>query len=333
MSHPDRKERVLVTGANGFVGSHLVEALLEREYEVICFIQRSDVPYWIRELDVKFIYGDVTKKETLTEAVVDIDYIYHLSALLRGRDTNAIFRVNYEGTKNLVEVCMDSGVKLKRFLYTSSILAAGPTGKDGWFNEDFPCHPIDDYGRSKLMAEQYLNTMGSQIPYTIVRLPLVYGPRSFCGLFPFFKLLNKKIQFSFNEIQTNVVFVLDAAQGMIQAAENQNTVGKIFLLGEDRIYTYSEICQIISDALLKKPIKLSIPFFILYIVAFFCEVVARIRRTEPTLRRSALGSVFQCRYFRFDMQRATRVFGYLTRYPLSKGAKISARWYRERNLI
>ncbi|NIO49756.1 MAG: NAD-dependent epimerase/dehydratase family protein [Candidatus Aminicenantes bacterium] len=173
------KTKVLVTGVGGFIGSHLAESLIKRGYEIVGLLAPEEDSPWIRNLDATFIYGDITDKDSLNKTVEGITYIYHLAALLGGSHCEKIYQTNFEGTKNLVNVCLELGIKLKRFLFVSSVAAMGPARKKEIFDEGVLRKPISDYGRSKLLAEQFLSSIKTRLPITIVRLPLVYGPRTF----------------------------------------------------------------------------------------------------------------------------------------------------------
>lgn len=123
------KTKVMVTGVGGFIGSHLAEALIKKGYEVVGLLAPEEDSPWIKNLDATFIYGDITDKDSLYKAVEGITYIYHLASLLGGTQGGMIYQTNFEGTKNLVDVCLDLGIKPKRFLFTSSMAAIGPAQK------------------------------------------------------------------------------------------------------------------------------------------------------------------------------------------------------------
>jgi len=326
-------EKVLVTGAGGFIGSHLVESLLERDCEVVGLLRPAEDPRWIRGLDAAFFFGDLTRKETLHEPLRGVSRVYHLAARMGGWDKpEYVYRVNYEGTRNLLEACRESNLDLKRFLFVSSVTASGPTGGSRVFDEGTPPHPRSPYGRSKLMAEDHVRQNAGPIPATIVRLPLVYGPRSLKGLYVFFKMVNAGFQLSLGNGRSNLGFVSDIVSGIMAAAESPISVGRTYILGEDRSYTYSEIYSHISRALGKRPLKIRIPYFLLYSAAFLNEKFADIRRIRPAIRRDSL-SFYMRSEWRFSSNKAARELECRTNYPAERGIRITADWYRENGFL
>jgi nucleoside-diphosphate-sugar epimerase len=328
-----QKEKVLVTGAGGFIGSHLVESLIEKGYEVVCLLKPEENIRWIKDLDATLIYGDVTDKNTLYESVNRVSYVYHLAARMGGGDKPSyIYKVNYEGSKNLIQVCIESGVKLKRFLFVSSVATVGPTGDSQVFDEKNSPNPKTHYGKSKLLAENYLRESGEKIPYTIVRLPLVYGPRSLRGLYLIFKIINSGFQLLVGKSKTNLGFVKDIVKGMILSAENPVAVGQIYFLGEDRIYSSCELTRHITDALGKKTLKIWVPYSFLYSLAFFIEKFADVTGTHAAIRRDSLSAYLNSNW-RFSMKKAKKELKFKTEYPLEKGLKITANWYKEKGIL
>ena len=327
------KTKVMVTGVGGFIGSHLAEALIKKGYEVVGLLAPEEDSPWIKNLDAAFIYGDIADKGSLYKAVEGITYIYHLASLLGGSQGEKIYQTNFEGTKNLVDVCLDLGIKLKRFLFVSSVAAMGPAQKKEIFDEEVRCKPVSDYGRSKLLAEQFLSSIKTRLPITIVRLPLVYGPRNFWGLFYLYKIINKGIRIDIGQAETNVGFITDIVSGMISASESPIAAGKTYHLGEDKAYSSNEVMNIIAKALGKKTVRLKIPYSLLNLTTLFFELHAKITGTKPVIQRQAITDYFKYRYWRIDMSKAKREFGFEAKVPFKTGAKITADWYKKEGFI
>ena len=325
------KLKVLVTGAAGFIGSHLVEALKEKNYDVVGLITETDDFRWIKNLEASFVFGDITDKSSLYKAVSGVQYIYHLAALLGDPNPENYYRINCTGTKNLVNVCLDSGTELQRFLFTSSITAMGPSGENK-LHEESPCNPVNGYSHSKLLAEKFLESKKEQLPTTVVRLPLVYGPRSVGGLFPLFKMFNKGIRFNIQTTEINLGFVQDIVKGIILAAESPVTLGKTYLLGEDKVYTSNQIFDTIEKALGKKTIKFKLSLPMLNFIAHILEIRAKINGERALILRRNLNNYVKHRW-QIDMSKSQREFGFQPEIPFETGAKITADWYKKEGFI
>jgi nucleoside-diphosphate-sugar epimerase len=232
----------------------------------------------------------------------------------------------------MVDVCQESGVKLKRFLFVSSIAAVGETGKSGYADETITPNPRSDYGKSKLAAENYIKEVGDKLPSTIVRLPLVYGPRNFHDIYTIFRFAGKRIKLVLGSTSTSVGFVKDITSGIILAAEKDCAIGQTYFLGEEEAYSYPELAGHVARGVGKKTVKVRIPYFILYIIAFFVETVSAIKGTEPFLQRRPLKEFLKSNW-RFSMKKAMEELNFKTEYPLPRGAKITADWYRENGFI
>jgi dihydroflavonol-4-reductase len=282
---------------------------------------------------MEFIRADITRKETLASTVQGVKYIYHLAALRACPDTEKLFLINLQGTKNLVDVCLKIEPKIEKFLFTSSAKIIGPTAPDEIFTEADTCWPVSDYGRSKLLAEEYLESKREGLPFTIVRLPLVYGPRNLAGLYTAFKLISRGIRIDVGLGETNVGYVSDIVEGIILAAENPLTTGQRYFIGEDRSSSVDDWFTSIETALNKKTvcIKLFYPFMFLY--ASFSEMYANLRRAVPVLTRYNLRYIKKYPVCRIGMEKAKKDFGYRTKIPLSKGVKLTARWYKDHGYL
>jgi nucleoside-diphosphate-sugar epimerase len=324
---------VLVTGAAGFIGSNLVPELLRLGNRVTCLVRPGEDIRHIRGLACRIVYGDLLDKATLAAAVVGAEYIFHLAAVMGGVTPEALLQVNCTGTKNLVEACREQGVAPERFLFVSSATVMGPSGKDAPLNEEAPCRPVSAYGRSKLRAEEYLATQKDALAYTIIRLPVVYGPGSDGGLYIFFKLVSKGVQVNFGTLQATVCFVADAVQGMIAAAAYPGARGKTYILGERNGYPVRQVYRTIAAILGKRPVTLPLPYFALHVASFFIEVFSKLMKSVPVLTREELTLYVKYRYWVYDTVKAVRDFGFQSRYPFEQGARITIDWYRRHGFI
>jgi nucleoside-diphosphate-sugar epimerase len=168
----------LVTGANGFIGSHLVEHLLASKMEVRCLVRKSSDLRWIEGLPVRIRHGDVRDgSEDMKSAVDQVDLIFHLAGSTKAQSQESFDSSNFTGTMNLAEAAVRYAPNLSRFVLVSSQAAAGPSKNRLPVRETDVPRPVTPYGRSKLKAEQALLARSGELPVVVVRPPSVYGPR------------------------------------------------------------------------------------------------------------------------------------------------------------
>lgn len=324
--------KVLVTGASGFIGSYLIEALLKKGYEVTGFVLKSDELKWIKDLKIKLVYGDVTDKSTLYSAVEGADYIYHLAAAIVAPEYEDYIRINCGGMRNVVEACIERGVNLKRLLFVSSVAAMGPSGRLNIADEDCECNPISFYGESKIKAEKELKKLGGKLPWTVVRLPMVYGPRSNEGLASYFKIIGRRIKPLVGNGESNVCYVKDVVKGMILAAEADVAVGKTYILAEPRLYTRKELAACIERALGKKAVTLRIPLFLVLMSVPVFAVWGKITGKRPLFNMRNYNDIkYDC--WRCSTKRIEKELGFKVDYDFATGAKETVEWYKQEGII
>ncbi|MCJ7578895.1 MAG: NAD(P)-dependent oxidoreductase, partial [candidate division Zixibacteria bacterium] len=218
-----QKPKALVTGANGFVGSHLVEKLLSIGYQVTCLVRKTSNLRWLSGLKVEYVYADISERESLSReagsfgknVLKDVDFIFHVAGLTKAKTEEEYSKANYEGTKNLLEACVKDNPQIKRFVYISSQAAVGPGKDDRPLDETAPCNPITDYGKSKLEGEKIVLEYSSKLPVTVIRPPAVYGPRD-SDILSFFKVANKgfKTLFGKGESYLSLCYIEDLVDGI-----------------------------------------------------------------------------------------------------------------------
>jgi len=168
------EKKTLVTGGTGFIGSHLVEELINRGENVKCIVREDyfkDRISSLKALGVEIVYGDILNKESIKNAMNNVETVYHLAAIARPMSIleEEYFKVNVTGTRNILDVCNDA--EIKKIVYTSSISAVGPTRDGNPIDENTLCVPIDTYGRSKLESENVVREFFEKykIPIVVVR--------------------------------------------------------------------------------------------------------------------------------------------------------------------
>jgi nucleoside-diphosphate-sugar epimerase len=169
--------KTLVTGCSGFIGSHLASALIKKGWQVYALVRQTTDTTWLEEQKINLVYGDYTDADSLEKAAAGMDYVFHLGALLNSTKWEHFYRANTLATGNLLAACEKSNPGVKRFVFVSSIAAAGPSGKGQLKNENAPCRPVSLYGKSKMEAEQSVSQYSGRLPVVIIRPPNVLGTR------------------------------------------------------------------------------------------------------------------------------------------------------------
>ncbi len=166
--------KVLVTGASGFIGLHLVKALQAAGHDLTCLVRPSSSVASLEAAGVRLVRGDITDGPSLRGAVAGQDVVYQLAGCLRALHPKQLYRVNEEGVRNLAQACAEQPTP-PVLVTVSSLAAVGPAVEDQPRREGDPPAPVSHYGRSKLAGERAARPLAGQVPITIVRPPVVFG--------------------------------------------------------------------------------------------------------------------------------------------------------------
>ncbi|MDR3111572.1 MAG: NAD-dependent epimerase/dehydratase family protein [Elusimicrobiota bacterium] len=316
---------ILVTGATGFVGSHIVETLLEKKHKIFCFVRKSSNLKWIKNLGVEYKIGDFIDVKFLKSVVKNMDFIVHCAGVVRANSQKEYFEINVENTKNLCESVLSSNPCLKKFIFISSQAAMGPSTESIRKIADAE-NPVSDYGFSKLYAEKQIKKIFfEKIPYTIFRPASVYGPRD-KDIFIFFNLVHKHLRpFTTTKRLLQLVFVKDIANAVSNAMENQNTINKTYYLAEKSIYSWEDIARIISTCSNRKTFPLPLPDFIFKIAGFIAQIVSHISKSPAVLNHQKITEMLQSSWTADTSSSQSDLNVNFTSFEL--GAKITYNWY------
>ncbi|HAM38688.1 MAG: hypothetical protein A2474_05410 [Elusimicrobia bacterium RIFOXYC2_FULL_34_12] len=318
--------KVLVTGGTGFLGSHLVEALLKKKYSVRCIIRNPNNLKWLNNLDCEIIRGDCVSKECLYNIASDVDYVFHLAGLVRAKKIEELVETNAVGTRNLVEAVFEKNKQIKKFVYISSQAAAGPSTNGKPKTESAEPNPVSEYGKSKLCGELEVLKFKDAMPIVILRPPAIYGPRD-KDIFVFFEQVKKGFFFlPKKEKLINISYVSDICDGIIAAAESKQTNGEIYFIGDDTVYSWRKLGEVLTDVANPKTRMIRIPEFVFYVSALFSEVSALIKGKPALVSFDKLKEIKQNSWF-FSADKAKKDFGYSPKISLEEGIKITYNWY------
>jgi len=242
--------KTLVTGASGFIGTHLVKALVEEGRDVRCLVRKTSNTQYLDDLGVELFYGELASKETLAGIAKDVDIVYHLAGEVYTKRCKNFYIANFEGTKNLIEACFLNHIE--KFIYLSSIAAVGPNqSQNVLLNERSQCKPIDSYGKSKLKSENLLIQIFKKygFPAVIIRAPTVYGPLGQPKIITrIVRMVNsgRLLIVGDKKKLRSMCYIDNLINGLTKAENFKDSIGEIYFIADERPYYYDEIFQAVS---------------------------------------------------------------------------------------
>jgi nucleoside-diphosphate-sugar epimerase len=329
---------VLVTGATGFIGQHLVEKLIGQRHRVRCLVRSPEKAKLLREVGAELVAGDLDQQAVLAAACADVDVVYHLAAVTKSLRPEEMFQVNRDGTANLMRACGDRSHPPVTVL-VSSIAAAGPAARGQVRTEADPPAPISNYGQSKLEGEQAAELVADRVPMTIVRPGCVFGPRDpgMLQAFRSIRMLRSHFTPGRPPPPLSWIYVDDLVELMLLAAECGRRVpspgsgtpgeGRYFATGPEYL-TWAEMGRMVRP-MLRRPFALLIPIpnRMAWCVAGLSEQISRMQGRQRWLNydkiRESLATSWAC-----SGEAAQRELGFAPSKSLEERFAETIEWYK-----
>lgn len=323
----------VVTGGTGFVGSHLVDLLLNKGFTVKCITRKTSNIRWLEDKPVKIYDYGLFDTEKLKNVLEGADYIYHVAGVVKSKKPEGYFIGNVETTKNLFEVAKDAAPNLKRFVIISSQTATGPSLDGKPVDEETTCRPITTYGKSKLAEENLAKEYMDKIPITICRAPAVYGERD-TEILIYFNTFNKGIttRIGFDKKNVSLIHALDLVNGIYKSSLEKKAIGETYFISSEKFYTWEEIGKVTSRVLNKNPITIKFPHFLVFTIAVFAQFFSLLSKKAATLNIEKARDLTQKNWI-CDTSKAVEDFGYKQNISLEEGIKRTCDWYKKMNWI
>lgn len=327
------KQIAVVTGANGFVGSHLVDYLLTKNFEVRCIVRESSNLQWLEGKNVKIYKCGLFNKDGLREVFKDVNFIFHIAGVVKAKTEDDYFRGNVEATKVLLEIAAEVKEQIKRFVIVSSQTVSGPAQNGIPVNEELEPKPMTTYARSKLKQEQTALGYKDIFPVTICRAPAIYGERD-TEIFIYFQVFNRGLttMIGFDKKELSLLHVADLAEGLYLAAVSEKSKGHIYFISSEKFYTWNEVGAITSKVLNKKAIRIRIPHFLVFIIAAIAQFFAMFSSKPATLNIEKAKDLIQ-RHWICDTSKAVRELGYKQKISIEEGIRRTCEWYKKMKWI
>jgi nucleoside-diphosphate-sugar epimerase len=320
----------LVTGATGFVGGHVVAALLARGIQVTALVRSRQKAAGLERAGVRLVLGDLDDARALAEACEGQAVVQHVAGVIAARDEAAYMRANRQGTANLLKAATEAGVD--RFVLMSSGAAAGPSRPGYPRTANDPPAPVTAYGRSKLAGEEVVR--GGSIPWVILRPPTVYGPNDRDNLIKVFRLVRYGVAPVFGDgtQELSAVYAPDLAEAAAMAGSEAQVAGGTYFVNHPEVITSAELVQQIGRTMHRSVRVIGLPGGLVRPILRFTGGVARLAGKTTILNADKANEFLQAAWTA-DPSPFMRDTGWLPAFELASGLAETWRWYRDAGWI
>ena len=325
--------RVLVTGATGFVGGNLVEMLLKRGWSVTCLIRNSGKAQPIRKPGIRLVAGDLSNPAALRDAARGVDTVFHVAGVIKAANRRQFIEANQYGTRRLLEAVAEVNPGLNRFVYVSSLSAAGPSKNGNMLDENEKPNPISWYGESKLKSEEEVLKFSNAWPVTILRPSAVYGPRDMETLL-IFRMIKRGWMFTPGTISRrfSLIHVDDLSEACIKASGINTSSGEIFFISRPEIYRWEDVGEAIAQALKKRYIHISLPRWTALAAGIAGDLWTHATGMITTINSQKAKELLQP-FWLCDSSKARIHLEFSPVIELKKGIQETADWYIEKGYL
>lgn len=318
----------LVTGANGFVGSHIIDNLQQNQHKIYCLVRKTSNLEWLNDKDVQLIYGSLNELNEIEKIKNEIDIVIHCAGVVQSKKKDLFTEVNIEGTKNLLNSF--NNCKICKFIYISSLTAAGPSNEAKPYKEGMESKPLTSYGKSKLQAEKLVQD--SELPYIILRPGAIFGERD-KAMFSVFKMASKGI---FAEVGKNKKYVsmIDGKQfaDIVELVSSSNVVNTNYNCAFPEAVELSSFNLILKEIFQKKGLTLKVPEKLLKIFGRVNEYLSNLTGISSVFDRDKAIDITQD-FWTCDISKLQKETGWKPYKSFKERVIETANWYKEKNWI
>jgi dihydroflavonol-4-reductase len=322
--------KLLLTGASGLVGSHVLDCLLADGMAVRVLLRPSSSRRFIKDalLQAEIATGAIDDPGSLPAALEGVSQVIHCAGCTKALDREGYYSVNHTGTLNLVAAINQRGGSIQRLIHISSLAAAGPAISRQPSRENDPCHPITDYGRSKLAGEAAIREQ-CRIPWVILRPPGVYGPRD--GEFlKLFKAVQAHLlpRFGGGRQELSLVYVKDLAKAIVHCLRQDNATGKIFNVAHPKATNARQLAEEAARQLQAWTVPLPLPNFGLWPICAMQELINRLTGKPNVINLQKYAELTAPGWV-CDVSRLQKEAGFGAPTALREGLAQTLAWYRQ----
>ncbi len=327
------EKTALVTGATGFIGGNLVQALLLKGYSVRCLVRVSGDTRMLRKPNVRLVVGSLDDPEAIRKAAVGARLVFHIAGLTKAPSRERFFLVNRTGTSRLLEILSEIIPRPARFVHASSLAAAGPSTQGRPLTEEDAPKPVSWYGESKLAAEEEVLKYTDKIPVTILRPPAVYGPGD-RDIYIIFRMLQKGCLFTPGRAARlfSLIHVHDLVDAFIKAGESNTPSGEVFFVSRPEIHTWEEVGREIARELNKKYRRFPFPEWLALTAGAAGNLYSLLSGKPAALNIQKVREILQPSWT-CNPEKAKAVLGFNPAIGLNAGIRNTIQWYRRQGWL
>ncbi len=320
--------KALITGATGFIGSHLMERLAAESWDLTCWVRPESETTFLSTFPVKILTGNLEDSKALEKAVKDQDYVFHLAAKIHSVPKHVYRHVNFLFTQNLVNACLVEAPQLKRFVYISSIAASGPSSPEIFKTEADPDNPQSEYGRTKRLGEKAVLQTQDKLAVTIIRPPNVIGPRQ-KETELLIRILKKHLVPKLHSTKpvTSLIYVEDLVEGILKAIGTEKSIGETYYLTDGRSYAWRDLLLTLKQEVLAGSWYIPVPEQLIELAAALTDLLKRSRLIRSYFGRRAWKTMVTTPWL-FSSDKAQADFGFRSKYSLEEGLRHTYAAYR-----
>ena len=325
-------QKVIVTGANGFIGSQLMTALNRMGFDVRGLIRNhSDISLVPEELQHRLVRVDYFNEDELYDVLNGYGAVFHLAGMTRAWKQSELMRGNVDVTRSLLTVAKNVD-SMQHFIFMSSQAAAGQSLSPELYKEEGDeCNPASGYGKSKLRAEKIIRECG-RLNWTIVRPASVYGPgdRDFL---PYFRMIRRHLVFLLSgNRRFSVIYSADLVRFLTMLPLREKAFGQDFFISDGVSYTFDKFIDYMEEALASFAIRFKLPSATIVPATMFSEIFGRIFGKVPILNFQRMAD-FQGQCWLCSPDKAKRVIGWEPEHDIRDALRETYTWYRDQRWL
>ncbi|MGM1428549.1 NAD-dependent epimerase/dehydratase family protein [Sphingobacterium lactis] len=331
------KKKIFITGASGFVGSHLVEAAQALGLEVHAAVRKSSKIADIKPFVDKFVFPNMADAEELQQLfeAEQYHYIIHAAAMTKAKEESQMRQVNVGYTRAILTAATQANMPLERITYVSSLAAIGPIpyASERLIDESFPYQPLTVYGRSKQESEMMIRQEFPTAPVSVMRPTAVYGPRE-KDIFILFETMNKGLDpyIGRSPQKLSFIYVKDLVDVLLQGCIVPQEGLQFYNLSDGEVYSRYAMADIFKTVIRKKLLRVHVPFSLVRGVAALSQRLYRNSTKTPVIYPERLHEL-TAENWGCDISRAKAQLGFQPKFDLEQGLKASLTWYKENNWL